>query len=79
MVQKVKDVAGNKIYRVLDAIAGDDTQFTSVKILAEDKPGKLSIVRPHTDGIKDVRKDVQVTSPSNLPSDSLLRPLTDFL
>jgi len=64
MVQKVKDAAGNKISHVLDTVAGNDTQFTSVKILAEDKPGKVVIVLPHIEGVQDVRKDVQVTSPS---------------
>jgi len=40
MVQEVKDATGNKISHVLDAVFGSDTQFTSVKILVEDKPGK---------------------------------------
>ncbi|KAF9650154.1 GroES-like protein [Thelephora ganbajun] len=61
VVQKVKDVAGNKISHVLDAISGNDTQFTSLKVLAEDKPGKLVTVLPHAEGIQDVRKDVQIT------------------
>jgi len=61
MVQKVKDVAGNKISYVLDTVAGNETQFASVKVLAEDKPGKVVIVLPHAEGIQDVRKDVQVT------------------
>ena len=68
MVQKVKDATGNKIFHVLDAVSGSDTQFTSVKILAEDKPGKLVLVQPHVEGIQDVRKDATVTSPSALPS-----------
>ena len=62
MVQKVKDATGNKISHVLDAVSGSDTQFTSVKILAEEKPGKLVIVQPPVDGIHDARKDVQVKS-----------------
>ena len=72
MVQKVKDATGNKISHVLDAVSGSDTQFTSVKILAEDKPGKVVIVQPHVDGIQNARKDVQVTSSSTLPP----KPLT---
>ena len=51
MVQKVKDATGNKIHHVLDAVSGSDTQFTSVKILAEDKPGRVIIIWPHVDGI----------------------------
>lgn len=62
MVQKVKDVAGNKISHVFDAVAGNDTQFNSVKVLAEDKPGKVVIVLPHAPGVQDIRKDVQITS-----------------
>jgi len=77
MVQKVKDVAGNKISHVFDTISGSDTQPTCIKVLAEDKPGKVAIVLPHVDGVKDARKDVQVTSLSNLPSNLLLDWTTD--
>ena len=71
MIQKVKDVAGNKISHVFDTISGNETQLASVKVLAEDRPGKVTIVQPHAEGIRDVRKDVQVTSsstPSSLPN-----------
>ena len=68
MIQKVKGIAGNKITHVFDTIAGKDTQFASVKVLAEDRPGKVVIVLPHVEGVQDVRKDVQVTSSSTLPS-----------
>jgi hypothetical protein len=75
MVKKVKDVTGNNISHVLDAIAGNDTQLTAVKVLAEHKPGKVVAVLPLAEGIQDVRKDVQVagsssTSPRNHPSGS---------
>ena len=79
MVQKIKDVAGNKISHVLDAISENDTQFASVKVLAEDKPGKVIIVLPHVEGIQDVRKDVQVTSPSTPESSAQSKPLTGLL
>ena len=75
MIQKVKDAAGNKISHVLDAISGNDTQFTAVRVLAEGKPGKVVLVLPHADGVQDVRKDVQIKSssaplcPSTHPSD----------
>jgi hypothetical protein len=73
MVRKVKDTTGNKISHVLDTISGKDTQFTSVKVLAEDKPGKLVLVLPPADGIQGVRKDVLVTSVStSLLSNQLL-------
>ena len=62
MVQKVKDAAGNKISHVLDTVASKDTQFASIKVLAEDKPGRVLIVLPHSEGIQDVRKDVHVAS-----------------
>lgn len=68
VVQKIKEVAGNKISHVFDAIAGNDTQLASVKVLAEDKPGKVTIVLPYAEGIQDVRKDVQISSSSMLPS-----------
>ena len=62
MIQKVKDVAGNKISHVLDAVASKDTQFASVKVLAEDKPGRVLVVLPHAEGVQDIRKDVQINS-----------------
>jgi len=61
VIKKVKDRTGNKISHVLDTVAGSNTQLASVKILAEDKPGKVLIVLPHAEGIQDVRKDVQIT------------------
>lgn len=62
MIQKVKDAAGNKIHHALDTVSGNDTQFTAIKALAEDKAGKLTLLLPHAEGIQDVRKDVQVAS-----------------
>ena len=67
MVQKVRDATGNKISYVLDTIFGNDTQFISVKVMAEDKPGKLVTVLPQASGIQDFRKDVKVMSSSTLP------------
>ena len=63
MAKKVKDAAGNNISHVFDTVAGNDTQLTAVNVLAEGKPGKVVAVLPLAEGIKDVRKDVQVTSP----------------
>ena len=65
MIKKVKDVTGNSISHVLDAVAGNDTQLAAVKILAEGKPGKVLSLLPLAEGIQDVRKDVQVTSSSS--------------
>jgi hypothetical protein len=65
MIKKVKGAAGNKIYHVLDTVAVGDTQFTSVKVLAEDKPGKVVTLLPLAEGVQDVRKDSQVTSSSH--------------
>ena len=67
MIKKVKGAAGNKIYHVLDTVAVGDTQFTSVKVLAEDKPGKVVTLLPLSEGVQDVRKDSQVTSSSLSP------------
>ena len=79
VVQKVKDAAGNKISHVLDAKSGNDTQLASVKILAEDKPGKIVLVLPQAEGIQDVRKDVQLTSSSTSESSAQSKPLTSLL
>ena len=74
VVQKVKGVTENKISHVFDTISGNDTQFASVKALAEDKPGKVVVVLPHAVGVRDVRKDVQVASSSTSLSLSLELP-----
>ena len=79
MIQKVKDVAGNKISHVFDAISEKDTQFASVKVLAEDRPGKVVIVLRHAEGIQDVRKDVQIPSSSTPESPFQSKPLTNLL
>ena len=78
MVQKVKDAAGNQISHVFDTVASKDTQLASIKILAEDKPGKILIVLPHAEGVQDVRKDVQITSSvyPSLPNDESHRSRT---
>ena len=78
VVRKVKDAAGNKISHVLDTVS-KDTQFASVKILAEDKPGRVVIVLPQAEGIQDVRKDVQITSSSVPEPSARSKPLTKFL
>jgi hypothetical protein len=80
MVQKVKDATENKISHVLDAVSGNDTQFTSVKVLAEDKPGKLTTVLPLAEGVQNVRKDVQIASSSaSLSNTYLIQQLTHLL
>lgn len=61
VIKKIKDATGNSISHVFDTVAGNDTQLTAVKVLAEDKPGKVVAVLPLVEGIQDVRKDVQVT------------------
>ena len=80
MIQKVKDAAGNKIHHALDTVSGNDTQFTAIKALAEDKAGKLTLLLPHAEGIQDVRKDVQVASSYALPRIICsIEPLTNLL
>ena len=78
MIQKVKDVAGNKISHVLDAVASKDTQLASIKVLAEDKPGRVLIVLPHAEGVQDVRKDVQVNSSVYPSLHRTITPLTNL-
>jgi len=79
MVQKIKDVAGNKISHVLDAISRKDTQFASVQVLALDKPGKVALMLPLAEGIQDARKDVQIKSPSTSKSSVQSKLLTNLL
>lgn len=60
MIKKVKDAAGNTISHVFDSISTKDTQLVSVKVLAEDRPGRVALVLPLAEGIQDIRKDVQL-------------------
>ena len=67
MIQKVKAATGDKIHVALDTISGKETQFTTIKTLAEGAPGRLLVILPLVEGISDVRKDVEVRCSSTLP------------
>ena len=66
VIDKVKGATGNKISHILDTKGGPDTQYASVLILAEDKPGRIVTVLPQTKGIdwKEERKNAEVICPS---------------
>jgi len=68
MIQKVKAATGDKIHIALDTISEKETQFTTLKALAEDVPGKLLVILPPVEGIRDVRKDVEVGCSFAFPS-----------
>lgn len=53
---------GNNISPLFDTIARNDTLLTAVKVQVKDKPGKFVAVFPLADGIRGVRKDVQIIS-----------------
>ena len=67
MIQKVKAATGDKIHVALDTISGEQTQFTSIKVLAEGVPGRLLIILQAAEGISDVRKEVEVICSSHSP------------
>jgi len=60
MIQKLKAATSDKIHIALDTISEKETQFMTMKALAEDAPGKLLVILPPVEGISDVRKDVEV-------------------
>jgi len=67
MIQKVKAATGDKIHIALDTISEKETQFTTIKALAEDVPGKLLVILPQVEGLSDVRKDVEIGCSSTFP------------
>ena len=71
MIQKIKAATGDKINIALDTVSEKETQFTAIKALAEDAPGRLLVILPPAEGIFDVRKDVEVGCSSTFPYLSL--------
>ena len=70
MIQKVKAATGDTIHVAIDCISEKETQFTTIKALAEGVPGRFLVILPLVEGISDVRGDVEVrcSSPfSHLP------------
>ena len=68
MIQKVKAATGDKIHIALDTISEKETQFTTLKALAEDVPAKLLVILPPVEGLHNVRKDVEIGCSSTFPS-----------
>lgn len=67
MIQKIKVATSDKIHIALDTVSEKETQFTAIKALAEDAPGRLLVILPPAEGIFDVRKDVEVGCSSTFP------------
>lgn len=68
VVDKLKKGTGDKIHVAVDTISEPDTQATTVRVLAENKPGKLIIVLAPSEEARNIRKDVEVTGTSFLGS-----------
>ena len=59
-IQKVKSATSDKVHIAIDTISEKETQFTTIRALAESAPGRLLVILPPVEGIFDARKDVEV-------------------
>lgn len=60
VVEKIKKGTGDKIHVAVDTISEPDTQVTTVRVLAESKPGKVIVILPVIEGARNFRKDVEI-------------------
>ena len=77
-MDKLKKGAGNKIHLAVDTISEPDTQATTVRVLAENKPGKIIVILRPSEEARNIRKDVDITGTSLLSS-SEIRPILTFV
>lgn len=73
-MEKLKKGAGDKIHLAVDTISEPDTQATTVRVLAENKPGKVIVILSPSEEAKNIRKDVDVIRMSFL-SPLEIRPM----
>jgi len=66
-VDKLKKGAGDKISLAVDTISETGTQATTVRVLAENKPGKIIVILRPSEEARSIRKDVDIIGTS-LPS-----------
>jgi len=60
VVGKLKKETGDKIHIAVDTISETDTQATTVRVLAENKPGKVVVILPPSAEARAIRKDVDI-------------------
>ena len=78
VVDKLKKGAGDKIHLAVDTISEPDTQATTVRVLAENKPGKIIVILRPSDEARGIRKDVDIICTS-IPSFLEMRPILTFV
>ena len=73
-MDKLKKGAGGKIYLAVDTISEPDTQAATVRVLAENKPGKIIVILRPSEEARNIRKDVEIIGMS-LPSSLEIPPV----
>lgn len=72
-VGDLKKGAGDKIHIAIDTISKPDTQATTVRVLAENKPGKAIVILPRSEEAQNIREDVDIIC-TPLPSSLEIQP-----
>jgi hypothetical protein len=60
VISKLKEGSGDKFHVAVDTISEPNTQATTVRLLAENKPGKVIVILPASEEAQKIRKDVEV-------------------
>jgi len=74
VVDKLKKGAREKIHFAVDTISEPNTQATTVRVLAENKPGKVIVILRPSEEARNIRKDVDIIGTS-LPRSLEIRPV----
>ena len=77
-MDKLKKGAGDKIHLAVDTISEPGTQATTVRVLAVNKPGKITVILPPSEEARKIRKDVDIIGTS-LPSFLEIPPILTFV
>lgn len=75
VVGKLKEGSGDKIHLAVDTISEPATQATTVRVLAENKPGKVIVILSPAKEAQEIRKDVDVIGTPLLSSLEIRRTL----
>ena len=63
-MDKLKKGAEGKIHLAVDTISEPETQAKTVRVLAEDEPGKVIVILRPSEVAREIRKDVKIIGTS---------------
>lgn len=74
-MDKLKEETGDEIHLAVDTISEPDTQATAVRVLAENKPGKVVVILRPSEEARNIRNDVEIICTSLLSTLEILPTL----